>query len=39
MPVFRLPKTFGVCGIGNDRVQLDLEESTPPKWAFSLISI
>ena len=32
---FRLPESYGVCGIGNDRVQLDLEESTPPFWAFS----
>ncbi|MDK4539582.1 hypothetical protein, partial [Kingella kingae] len=31
---FRLPKLFGVCGIGNDRACLVAGESTPPKWAF-----
>ncbi|WP_157686307.1 hypothetical protein [Kingella negevensis] len=35
---FRLPKLFGVCGIGNDRACLVAGESTPPKWAFSQIT-
>nr|DAS98885.1 MAG TPA: hypothetical protein [Caudoviricetes sp.] len=32
--IFRLPKIYGVCGIGNDRARLSSGESTPPFWAF-----